>query len=167
MTPTHLQRRAASSQRSGFTLLEVIIVMGLIATLIGLATLSFASLENTDPLTNLADKLTSMAKQANRAAIVQGRPIIIAFEKNSFQFTSANSSDSTVNLPEGTRINYQRWNGGTKFSPTKDLNWTFHPTGICEPLRFQFIADDGGTIEMSFNPLTGSVSEQVSYLKRR
>lgn len=151
----------------GFTLLEMIIVIGLMVVLMGLAALSFASLEDNDPLTGPSDKLIRMAKQANRAAIVQGRPIVIAFDKGQFGFVGESAGeDGSCPIPKEMKVNYQRWNGGRKFISATGVNWVFFPTGICDALRFQFVTTEG-TVEVGFNPLTGSVTEQVSYTKRR
>jgi type II secretory pathway pseudopilin PulG len=158
---------SANRAKGGFTILELIIVIGLMIVLIGLAALSFASLENTDELTGSSDKLIRMAKMANRAAIVQGRPIVIVFDKEQFGFADGEGGDlGTCTLPEGMKVNFQRWNGGRKFLSANGLVWKFFPTGLCDALRFQFISPKG-TVELGFNPLTGSVTDQVSYESKR
>jgi type II secretion system protein H len=151
----------------GFTLLEMIIVIGLMAVLMGLAALSFASIENTDELTGPSDKLIRMAKQANRAAVVQGRPIVIGFDKTQFGFAGGEGgADGICQISKDMKVNWQRWNGGRKFSNATGLNWIFYPTGICDALRFQFVSSEG-TVEVGFNPLTGSVTEQITYLNKK
>jgi type II secretion system protein H len=161
------RRLCCKLRQQGFTILELIIVIALMIVLIGLAALSFASLENDDELTGPSDKLIRMAKIANRAAIVQGRPIIIAFDKEQFGFADGEGGEQGhCTLPEGMKVKYQRWNGGRNYLSADGLVWKFFPTGLCDALRFQFTGPQG-IVELGFNPLTGSVTDQVSYVGKR
>jgi prepilin-type N-terminal cleavage/methylation domain-containing protein len=160
----HPQRR---STQQGFTLLEMLIVIGLMLVLVGSAVLSFASLEETNELKGPIEKLRNMAKYANRAAVVQGSPVVIAFNKDGFGVMGGDAGDlGNCSLPKDMKLNFTRWNGGRRFMSTVDLNWVFFPTGICEPYTFQFVTPDG-TTELDFNPLTGSVRREESFTGRR
>jgi hypothetical protein len=99
------------------------------------------------------------------AAVVQGRPFVIAFEKDGFGcLDGGGGADGHVTTPKGMKVSFQRWNGGKKWNSAEGLNWTFYPSGICDALRFKFEHPDG-MVEMAFNPLTGSVSEEAAYLR--
>ena len=150
---------------AGFTLLEMIVVIALMVIIAAMATLSFIGLEGESEVEKPGNELARMVKQASRAAVVQGRPFVIAFGKTEFGFLDgAGGADGHVTLPKGMKISVQRWNGGKRWNNAEGLNWTFYPSGICDALRFKFEHPDG-LVEMAFNPLTGSVSEEAAYLK--
>ncbi len=159
--PSYSRRRG----HAGFTLLEMIVVIALMVIIAAMATLSFVGLEGESEVEKPGNELARMVKQANRAAVVQGRPFVIAFEKDGFGFLDGGGgADGHVTTPKGMKVSFQRWNGGKKWNSAEGLNWTFYPSGICDALRFKFEHPDG-MVEMAFNPLTGSVSEEAAYLR--
>lgn len=159
------RRHAKYPRNAGFTLLEMIVVIALMVIIAAMATLSFIGLEGESEVEKPGNELARMVKQASRAAVVQGRPFVIAFGKTEFGFLDgAGGADGHVTLPKGMKVGFQRWNGGKKWNNAEGLNWTFYPSGICDALRFKFEHPDG-MVEMAFNPLTGSVSEEAAYLR--
>ncbi len=153
---------------AGFTLLEMIIVLSLMIVLAGMAALSFSNMEEASGVEMYGNRLARMAKRASRDAVVQGRPITIAFSKEGFGFVGeiAPGKDSYCALPKDVKVGVQRWNGGKKYLVAAGTNWEFFPTGICDPLHFRFEAPDGA-MEMGFNPLTGSVIDQAVYANNK
>ncbi len=145
----------------------MIIVLALMITLAGMATLSFTSLEEGAGVEIYGNKLARMAKRASRDAVVQGRPIMIAFDKGGFGFVgeTAPGKDGYCPVPKNVKVGVQRWNGGKKWDLALGTNWVFFPTGICDPLHFRLETPDGN-MEMGFNPLTGSVIDQAVYLTK-
>src|SRR3569623_2771491 len=99
-----------------------------------------------------------MAKRGSRDAVIQGRPIVIGFEKGGFGFVNeqAPGHEGYCSLPKGAKVGVQRWNGGKKFVEADGTTWTFFPSGICDALRFRFESEEG-SMEMGFYPLTGSL----------
>jgi type II secretion system protein H len=153
-----------SNSSSGFTLLEVLVVIALMIIFAGAVQLAFDSVEES-PLKEPADKLAVMVKQASRAAVVQGRTVAIGFDKEGFGFLGGVAgSEGHVVLPKGMKVTFQPWNGGKKWLPANDLVWRFYSSGIFETLRFRFVHPEG-SVEIAFNPLTGSVSEEAAYLR--
>jgi len=151
-----------SSIQRGFTLLEMITVIALMVIIAGMAAFSFASLEGESPVEQPTNHLARMVRQASRASVVQGRPIVIAFDKKGFGFVgeSAAGAEGHFGRPKGMKVSFQRWNGGRSWNNADGLNWVFYPTGICDALRFRFDMPEGQA-EVGFNPLTGSVTEQT------
>lgn len=146
--------------------MEMIIVIALMIIFIGAAALSFDAVTDDSPVKGHADQLAVMVKQASRAAVVQGRTIAIGFDKDSISFLGevAGNGEGRVSLSKGMKVSFQPWNGGKKWQPATDLVWRFYSSGIFESLRIRFDHPEG-TVEMSFNPLTGSVSEEFTYLR--
>lgn len=165
MNLTHPSVRSRRSS-SGFSLMEIIVVIALMVIFIGVAAVSFDAVSDDSPVKKPADRLAVMVKQASRAAVVQGRTIAIGFDKESISFLGnvAGGGEGHVALPKGMKVSFQPWNGGKKWIPATDLVWRFYSSGIFESLRFRFDHPEG-TVEMAFNPLTGSVSEEFTYLK--
>ena len=162
--PLLRQPRRFGRGAGGFTLLEMIIVLALMIVLAGMAALSFDTLEEGNGVEQYGNKLARMAKRAARDAVIQGRPIVIGFEKKGFGFINetAPGSEGYCTLPKGAKMGYQRWNGGKKFFDADGTTWEFYPSGICDALRFRIETADGA-MEMGFNPLTGSVVDQAVY----
>lgn len=69
---------------SGFTLLEVIVVMTIMILIIGIGYASFSFLEDDDPLEKPIQQLTQMSKHALNTAVLNHRGMIIGFNKDSF-----------------------------------------------------------------------------------
>lgn len=159
---------SANSRRSsaGFSLMEIIVVIAIMMIFVGVAALNFEGVTDESPIKKPADQLAVMVKQASRAAVVQGRTISIGFDKESIVFLGnvAGQGEGHVSIPKGMKVSFQPWNGGKKWIPATDLVWRFYSSGIFESFRFRFDHPEGA-VEMSFNPLTGSVSEEFTYLK--
>lgn len=157
--------RVRRSRSAGFTLLEIIVVIAVICVLAGLAVMSFTMFDEKANFEKPADQLARMVKQASRSSVVLGKPVVISFDKKGFGFVNAGiqGTESRCDLPKNVKIGVKRWNG-QKYGPAEDFNWTFYPTGICDALQFKFQSDEG-TQEMSFNPLTGSVSAEEKFVR--
>ena len=143
----------------------MIIVLALMIVLAGMAALSFTSLAEGSGVEVYGNRLARMAKRASRDSVVQGRPIVIAFDKGGFGFVNeaAPGREGYCALPKNVKVGVQRWNGGKKFILAAGTNWVFFPSGIGDPLHFRFETPEGN-MEMGFNPLTGSVVDQAVYL---
>ena len=146
--------------------MEIIVVIAIMIVFIGAAALSFEGITDNSPVKKPSEQLAVMVKQASRAAVVQGRTISMGFDKKGFRFLGnvAAQGSGDVNLPKGMKVSFQPWNGGKKWQPATDLVWRFYSSGIFESLRFRLDHPEG-SVEMSFNPLTGSVAEEFTYLK--
>ncbi len=157
-TGSSLPKERLSFSRRGFSLMEVIMVLAVIAMVVGLAIAMFVMADEDNGLKGPPEDLARMTKQASRSAVVLGRPVVIAFGKEGFTLIGGDG-DASV-LPEGMKVKYQRWNSGRRWYDTDNLNWTFFPSGICDALRFRFEGTKEVT-EIAFHPLTGSITEQL------
>jgi hypothetical protein len=64
-----------------------------------------------------------------------------------------------VPLVEGTTISILRW-GQKEWIPAEGQVWMFGGNGLCDPIKVR-IESGGSRLEMGFNPLTGSPTEQT------
>lgn len=143
----------------GFTLIEVIIVVVMIAVLAAMAAFSFAGLGNDLSVKGPGDELIRLAKQAVKAAAIEGRPFQIAFGEEDFSLLGwEGKGGGTVTIPEGTTFSILRW-GEKNWQPAAGQTWMFGGNGLCDPIRVRIESGDS-ILEMSFNPLTGSPTEQ-------
>jgi prepilin-type N-terminal cleavage/methylation domain-containing protein len=153
-------RGGAERWRAGFTLLEMITVMAVMITLLGVASFAIRQ-EAPDPsVREPADGLIRLSKTAVRAASTQGRGFAVAFDKQGFSLLGleAAGKNSRVNLPKDSRVFIKRW-GARHFEPAEGQRWWFGSQGLAEPVTIRIAARDS-VIDLRFNPLTGSVAEE-------
>lgn len=153
------QRLAPNHRHKAFTLIEVIIVVVMIAVLTAMAAFSFAGFGDDLSVKGPGDELIRLSKTAVRAAAIQGRPFTIAFGESGFALLGwEGKGGNEVALPEGTKLSILRW-GEKEWQPAEGLTWMFGGNGLCDPIKVRFESGEA-TLEMGFNPLTGSPTEQ-------
>ena len=156
----HLHPLDSRRSARGFTLIEVVIVVLMMAVLLAMAAFSFTGLGDDDPVKGPGDELIRLSKQAVRAAAIQGRPFHIHFEKDHFALAGwEGKGDSQVGINEGTQIFILRW-GEKEWRPAEGQVWMFGGNGLCDPIKVR-IESGSARLEMGFNPLTGSPVDQT------
>lgn len=157
-TPRH---RAAA----GFTMLEMILVMTMVAILATSAALSISTLAKDDVLRQAAQRLRVFAKTAQREAFIERRAhLIVMTETNFFLIPSEDPDDIKAEyfLPPGVAFRLRFRVDPDWRRPAAEI-WTFQPAGLCEPLTVQFTRDDAW-IELEFDPLTGAATREEFHL---
>jgi len=150
---------ARRQRRAGFTIMEIIVVMAIIIMMIGIASFAIRQATPDPSVRKPADELIRIAKIAVRASAVQGRGFAVAFDKQGFSLTGADTGQQTRgSVPKGMKMHIKRW-GGREWEEAAGYRWYFGSQGLCEPLTVRFAAQDSA-IEMKFNPLTGTPSEE-------
>jgi hypothetical protein len=141
---------------AAFTLLEVILVMGVMLLVIGVGAGSFAYFELVDPLEEPAMKLGQMSKAALNTAVLQHRGMMIGFDKESFGILGdGNTTLARYSHGKQIRVLIKRWQG-RGWEPAEDQIWHFGEQGICEPITVRFENAEGFR-EVKFHALTGGV----------
>jgi len=144
----------------GFTLVEVIIVVVMIAVLTTIAAFSFAGFGDDQGVKGPGDELIRLAKTAVRSAAIQGRPFTIAFGEKDFALLGyEGKGGGHVDLPEGTKLSILRW-GEKDWQQAAGQTWLFGANGLCDPIRVR-IESGEAVLEMGFNALTGSPTDQT------
>jgi prepilin-type N-terminal cleavage/methylation domain-containing protein len=142
---------------SGFTLLEVIVVMTIMILIIGIGYASFSFLEDDDPLEKPIQQLTQMSKHALNTAVLNHRGMIIGFNKDSFGIIGSEAEGmGSFSLSEDIKVSLRRW-GDRDWAKAEGQIWYFGEQGICEPLKVRFEDKQGNSREVSFHPLTGGL----------
>jgi type II secretion system protein H len=146
--------------RHGFTLLEIIIVVGLMTMMISVAAFTMSAFDEEGSVRKPGNELIRLAKQAVNAAAVNGRGYWIRFDEEGFVFLSEEGSENDrFTLPPEVEVEILRF-GGRDWEDAEGQAWLFGAQGICEPLQVRFSAPDSN-LEMTFNPLTGTPSDEV------
>ena len=140
----------------GFTLLEVLLALAAAMLVVGIAVLAVGSIGGERELKSHAGVLETTARGALQRSISSGRPIALALNSNGFSLGEKSHQLDQANL-ELRRVGEEGWR-----SPSAGETWTFHPSGICEPIAVR-ISSDVGYIEVFFDPLTAS-AEKTNFI---
>lgn len=168
--------------RAGFTIIEIVITLSIVALLIALAIGSTITLSHTRALEEPISKVQEYAKKARNLAILEQRPYMLEIMPHSVAIFSLVSSAgeaagtfgaAQAAIPKG-RVDYfeldpdvvltvRRWRA-PDFSPPGRQIWIFERSGLCEPLAVR--ADSAhGFIEVSFNALDAHVEDKASEIR--
>lgn len=151
-------RRQPSSAKAAFTLLEVILVMGVMMLVIGVGAGSFAYFEMEDPLEEPVQKLGQMSKLALNTAVLQHRGMMIGFDKESFGIVGEGGGTlARYSHGKQVRVLIRRWQG-KGWEPAEGQVWHFGEQGICEPVVIRFENAEGFR-EVKFHALTGGITQ--------
>ena len=173
-------RRVRSGR--GFTIIEIVITLSIVALLIALALGSTITLSHTRALEEPISKVQEYAKKARNLAILEQRPYMVEIMPQSVAiFSLVSAAGNTAGTfgaaqaatPKG-RVDYfefdpdvvltvRRWRA-TEFSPPGRQVWIFERSGLCEPLAVR--ADSAnGFIDVSFNALDAHVEDKASEIR--
>lgn len=158
---------------SGFTLLEMTMVIFIMAIFVGVAAFSFEGMSEEEILRTPASELQRMAHEAVSRAGIYEQPEEIVFEKSGFGIRyrgDVSPGDGgqaqywlrRVQTPPEMRLLMKRW-GQDKWLPAAGQRWVALPSGLCEPLSIRMEWGRSFT-EMQFHPLTGGVADETTYI---
>jgi prepilin-type N-terminal cleavage/methylation domain-containing protein len=174
--------RSNKTAAAGFTLLEVIVVLVLIAVLAGGAIGVMITSSDDRALKNSSGEIEMLAKRARTIAALQQRPYALEFFENRVSLMplaeavidpeerakaeafleAAGADNDTVHASWSTdgemRMLVRRWASDTWFpvdSKTRHV-WRFDPEGFCEPVGVRLETGESW-MEMEFHPLTASI----------
>ena len=173
--------KASRSNSSGFTLIELMVVMGIIVLIIGMGVASMGSVGEERKLAEPMAKVREFAKRARNQAILEQRPYQIVISPQAITIQSAVSASPNGGSPVGDGnarprgqidkfswdddvvMTVRRWNQKEFAEPGQHL-WVFERSGLCEPLQIR-ASTNRGYIQMTFNPLDAHVEEKASEIK--
>lgn len=169
----------------GFSLIEIVVVLGLTALLITGAISVVALSADKRQVTESAGKVGAFAKRARAVAMVQQRPYALVFTQgnvrlmplaeatgmDSGQSASSPNNASLASVHDGFQLdgNFQlsirRW-GTENWIPVNNDRvvqiWRFEPSGLCEPIGVR-LAMNQSWIEDTYHPLSAGVELSDSY----
>jgi prepilin-type N-terminal cleavage/methylation domain-containing protein len=155
----------------GFTLLEMVIVLAIMALLMGVAVMSFDSVGHQQELRRPVSELLRMTAEAVQRASLYERAQVINFDARGFSMryrTDADGRTSTddtglwqrrVDTPGNLKLTLQRF-GSEKFAPAAGQRLVIAPGGLCEPLTARFELGPSW-IEIVLDPLSGGARSEA------
>jgi len=139
----------------GFTLLELILVMAIIAIAVAMAVPSLHGFAQGRRAGNCAEEILALAQWARTQAIVRGKPYRLNLDPGAGTFwLTVQEDDGTIqslgeefgrtfSVPEGVRLD---WNA----SPQPDGTYVqFLPTGRCDPATIHVTDPNGKVTEIA------------------
>lgn len=164
---------SATGKPRGFTLLETIIVLGIMAMFLGFFVVRFDDSHTEEILTTAADDVRLAAVKAKRESYAFRKDRYIRFGPAGFELRDspgAGAAPVGMALLEGNAEFYpvppgvvmEIWPpGAVKWVKlSQDYVWTFRESGLSEPLGIRFLAGKSYTI-LRFNVLTGLAEEET------
>jgi len=166
----------------GFTLIEIVITLSIVAMLIAMALGSTITLSHTRALEEPMSKVQEFAKRARNLAILEQRPYMVEIMPHSVAIfslvstagdTAANFGAAQAAVPKG-RLDFfgfdpdvvltvRRWRA-SEFAPPERQLWIFERSGLCEPLAVR-AESANGFIELTFNALDAHVEDKASEIR--
>lgn len=178
---------------SGFTLLEIVIVISISAVILGGAVGLMVFSSGGRDLKDASGEVELLAKRARTAAILFQTPYAVELRNGVIRLmplaeagrkeadrrtvgghkiggeTEAPVSDGDryeYVFPENVSVFIRRWNSNEWLPSGGDSIhiWRFDPNGLCEPLSMRYVRDTNW-LEDTFNPLTGAIRETEYEIK--
>ena len=143
--------------RAAYTLLEVLLALGVVAVLLGITVPFLADTFGRSPGEETADAIAKEVQSLRNSALEKGEARQFAVFENGLQ--PEIDSVEAVWLPKGWKLEIRRMTESKFRKPAKKERWLFNGAGICEPVTFK-LRGPKETIEILFDPLTGLVIDE-------
>lgn len=139
---------------SGYTLLEVLLALGVIAILLGISVPYLGESFRQTPGEEASATLEKTVLAARSAAMEKGEARRLNVNRDGIN--SELDSIPTASLPSGWKLEIRRMTESKFRAPNRHEIWEFNGAGICEPISLR-LSGESESIILSFDPLTGLV----------
>lgn len=155
----------------GFTILEVLIVLGIIALFAGFFMARFDSGREEELLTRASTEIRGFALKSKKRSFTFRKNQYIIFTPRAFWTTEnpptpdglpgldRRGSDERFQVPEGVAMQIFP-PGSKKWLKPEGHAWTFRSSGLSDPMKVRFTIGNSYTL-LSFNVLTGLADEET------
>lgn len=138
-------------RRRGFTLVELIVVLAILAGIAALAAPSFSRTVASARLRTAASDVRSTFARARALAVASSRERSAVFDLTKGEFGVDN--EAARRLPETIRLEAVLPDGGRL--DRGSVRFRFFPDGGGEAAEVAVTAEDGGALRVTVDPLTG------------
>lgn len=181
---SHSPGRGRAFFARGFSLLEIVFVLGLIAVIVTWITVSVNTVQTEEQLRRVSGGVVSMATQARNISVRQQRPYTVTITKEQVSLgprypadSDEEDSESEVKTheditavkdhDEAVTIEIQRWASDDWVLLEKDKKVVFNvdPTGLVEPIGIRCSINESWLIQR-LHPLTAAISDEEMTIKK-
>lgn len=139
----------------GFSILEMVLALGVISLLCGVTVLSLGALRQEEKLGRVAHRLQREAREAMREAMISQQVRQVHLRADGFSGGGSPGAERWSRLPAGMRLEVQRWGEKGWRQPRKGETWEFAPGRPCEPLAVRLRGAEGSHA-LYFDALTAA-----------
>lgn len=141
------------TRAGGFTLLEMVFVLSIIALVMGLAAYSLARFDETREIDDVKSALQESARLARRLASDSGQSTWVVLQPGSVSVDRRGVPILTHDW-SGVEVAVRQLGSGDWQVPER-FYWEFVPRQLGEPTAFRLSSRGVPDIVLEFNPLTG------------
>jgi type II secretion system protein H len=143
----------SASARHGFTLLELVLVMVIICTVLGMASVSLRGFFVSRKIDDTAVRIVSLARLARSAAVSEGRDYRLVFDREGRRFYLARREQGGFRRPRAALGRAFRLPEEVSLelitqSASRRDHLTFSPDGRAEPATVRLTDIKGGVLEV-------------------
>jgi prepilin-type N-terminal cleavage/methylation domain-containing protein len=147
----------AVRRRQGFTLIEIAISVFILLLLLLLALPSVSGVMANRRLQRSLDAMNDMVRQAEERSVKERRPYVLEWQKSSIVLHPAQPQEGDEKAPV-TTLALGKGSAYVLRLPAalekgRFAEWTFWPSGTCEPANIQFKGPNGSW-EVEYEPLS-------------
>ncbi len=178
--------RLRAQQAGGFTLLEVVIVLGMITILVTWLTVSIGTVETEERLRRATADITVMTKRARSIAVQQQRPYVLTISEGSIKIAPLYniSEDDKIPVDEEepeqfqdiidseetdaeVRYEIRRWRSDIwqAIEDNKEVVLRLDPVGLVEPISIRCSVGKSWLIQ-DLHPLTAGVRDEQMNIEK-
>jgi general secretion pathway protein H len=138
-------------RRSGFTLVELIVVLAILAAVAALVTPSFSRTITSARLRTAASDVRTSLARGRVLAVAAAKERTVAFDLSMGEFGVDN--ETMTRLPDTIRLGAVL--PGEERRERGNVRIRFFPDGSGDEAEITVTAEDGGTLRVTVDPLTG------------
>lgn len=136
---------------SGFSLLEVMISLGLISIIVGFFAVQFSFSDDSDVLEQFHGEIERLVLQTSRSCNAFGEDRIILISKSEWV-----SGSQKLAIPENIKLTLKRPHQA-EFASPETMQWIFRPGGLIEPVKLRMESESAYRV-VAFDSVTGRSS---------
>jgi prepilin-type N-terminal cleavage/methylation domain-containing protein len=144
-------------RRQGFTLIEIAISVFILLLLLLLALPSVSGVLANRRLQRSLDAMNDMVRQAEEHSVKERRPYVIEWQKSAIILRPAQEQEGDSAAPVTTLAVAKGYTYilslPAALQKGRFADWTFWPSGVCEPANVQF-KGPSGSWEVDYQPLS-------------
>ena len=150
-TPARTERR---HRASGYTLFEILLALGIVAVLLGIAVPMVSNSFQESEAESVSKLVEQTVKATHSAALETGEAKLLGLDERGL--VSKSQGIPGAELPKDWKLQVQRFTETRFRRPERGETWEINGAGICEPISLKFGGKEESVV-LQFDPLTAQV----------